>query len=389
MYMKFSKHVQIQPSATMAMNALAQKKELKGQHVYNLTAGEVEIETDIRISNAAKHALDRGETNYVSAAGIIELRTAVTNWYNEQYKTDFKSENAIVTCGGKSALQMLSHAFLEEGDEALIIAPFWVSYSSMVKLFGAVPKLIHTEYEQNWKVDLKKLEEAITEKTKVLFLNNGSNPTGVLYSREELKAILQIAQGHNIIVISDEVYSGLVYDNNEYVSCSEFDEYKENVVIVQSASKNFAMTGWRVGFVIGNTELIKKLTTIQSHSSSGTSSISQWAAVSALQHSKEITERIQTTLQKRRDVFIETFNRLFPEELKKPQCAFYNFIPISAFGVSETDSVAFCSRILEHGNVAMVPGVAFGMEGYVRCSFGIKEEKIIQALETLSSYLRL
>lgn len=386
--MQFSKFAHIEESATLLMNTLAKEKKRAGFTVHNLTVGEPLVETDAAIVDAAIDALKKGETHYTPVPGIEELRIAATNWMNKNFDTSFSAAQTIVTCGGKSALNMLCRAFIDEGDEAIIIAPYWVSYKSMVEMYGGVAKIAQTSEERAWKISPQEIQALITNRTKLLFINNGSNPTGVLYSKEELNELLKVAQEHNVLVISDEVYSGLVYDGQTYNSCASFQEYKDNVIVVQSCSKHFGMTGWRVGFVFAQEELIKKLTAIQGQTTSGTSSISQWAAVAAFENSDRIIPHVRDTVCKRRDVFVQTFEQLFGIKLSIPKSAFYFFVSLKTLGIESNDSVAFCRQLLEQGNVALVPGAAFGKEGYVRFSFGGYEEDIQQALHALAVYLK-
>ncbi|PIT86336.1 MAG: aspartate aminotransferase, partial [Candidatus Magasanikbacteria bacterium CG10_big_fil_rev_8_21_14_0_10_43_6] len=378
--MKFSTRLNIPPSETLAINTLANKKKAAGERVYNLSAGEPLVQTPPVIIDAAVAALQAEKTNYTPMAGILELRETASTWLNKQYGADFSVAETFVTNGGKFGLYALCQTLLNPGDEAIIIAPYWVSYAAMVQLAGGCPIVLHTKEEEQWKLDVGDLERSITQKTTCLILNNGSNPTGVLYTKEELQNILHVCAQRNILVISDEVYSGLVYDGHEYISCSSLGQYKDTVIVVHSMSKNFGMTGWRVGFVFGREALIQKLTTLQGQSTSNTASVSQWAAVAAFEHANDIIPSMQATLQSRRDIFFTEFERIFHYQLSLPPCGLYYFIPLTAFGVRETDSVAFCSRVLAEANVAMVPGAAFAMEGYVRCSFGVSEDEIIEAL---------
>ncbi len=386
--MKLSSEVRISPSATLAMNALAGEKKKKGEVVYNLTVGEPMIETSDIIVVAAKKALDEGKTLYTPAAGIPELRDAVAVWMNQNFASDFKKENTVVTCGGKHALLMTLQSLLEVGDEVLIPAPYWVSYPSMVELCGGKSIVIETEEKNNWKVTADQIENACSAKTKIMILNNGGNPTGVLYTKEEIENILKMAKEKALIVISDEVYSGLVYDSQKFVSVASFPEYRECSVIIQSCSKHFAMTGWRVGFVFGPKELITLIETLQSQSTTGTSSISQWAALAAFQNADEIIGEINREMQSRRDAFVENFKKYFGVNLLSPQAGLYAFISLKNFGVIETDSVAWCMKILEKANVVFVPGAPFGVEGYVRASFGGKIADVEAGLRSLAQYLK-
>jgi len=256
----------------------------------------------------------------------------------------------------------------------------------MVELVGGAVKIIETNEKNGWKPILGDIKLKINRKTKILILNNASNPTGCLYNKKELQQILQLAKENNIIVISDEVYSGLVYDG-KFVSCGSFDKYKDNVVVIQSCSKNFAMTGWRVGFAFGPGEIIKPMKTLQSQSITNTSTISQWAAVMALKNASKIMPEINLEMKQRRDLFVETFNRLFNQKISPPASALYCFISLSKLGVQNETSVEFCRRVLDKANVALVPGEAFGKEGYVRFSFGVEKEDAVKALEVLAGYL--
>lgn len=369
------------------MNALAAQKKKQGEVVYNLTVGEPMITTPEIIVMAAKKAMDEGKTLYTPAAGIPELREAFAAWMNTTFGSSYTKENAIVTCGGKHGLLMTLQALVEPQDEVIIIAPYWVSYPSMVSLCGGISQIISTEEQDGWKVTPHQIESACSAKTKILILNNGGNPTGVLYTREEIQNILEVAKKKNLIVISDEVYSGLVYDKQEFVSVASFPEYQENTIIVQSCSKHFAMTGWRVGFVCGPKELITLVETLQSQSTTGTSSVSQWAALAAIENVDTLIPQIKNEMQTRRDAFVSNFKKYFSVDISIPQAGLYAFIPMTRFGIQSTDSVQWCMKILEEANVVFVPGAPFGAEGYVRASFGGQINDVEKGLEQLAKYL--
>lgn len=288
--------ITIEPSATVVMNSLALQKKAKGERVYNLSAGEPMIPTPDVVIQAALLAMQQGKTHYPPVQGIPELLKVASSWINQTCQTTYELKNTIATCGGKFGIYALLQALLAPTEEVLIIAPYWVSYTGMVKIFGGVPKVVSTAPEKNWKVEVRDLENAYSEKTKLLILNNASNPTGTLYTKEELKEILDFAEKNNLIVISDEVYSGLVYTGQPYISCGSFEQYRERVFVIQSCSKSFAMTGWRVGFVFGDSGIIKVLTTLQGQSTTGTSIISQYAAVAAIENAKTITPAVNTAM---------------------------------------------------------------------------------------------
>ncbi len=385
--MKLSSTLKLSVSETIKMNGLALQKKAAGIRVFNLSAGEPMVDSHVSIIEGAQRAMREGKTHYPPVAGIPELREAFSEWMNVTYKTSYTSKQCIVTCGGKSGLYMLFQAILDPGDEVIMIAPYWVSYSGITEMFGGVPVVIPTKEENGWRTSREDIERACTPKTTLLVLNNASNPTGVLYTHEQLRSILEFAASKNITVVSDEVYSGLMYDNNEFVSCGSFPEFQENVVVIQSCSKHFAMTGWRVGFVLAPEPVIARLSTIQSQSTTGTSSISQWAALGAVQNAAAVIDSVRLHMQERRDVFTRSFNKLFSVSILSAPSGLYSFVSLKALGTQETDSMKFALRLLEEGNIATVPGAAFGQEGYVRFSFGAAKEELEAALQALKTFL--
>ena len=384
--MPFSTSLILQSSATVTINSLALAKKARGERVYNLSAGEPVMSPPAAVVAAAELAIRNGQTLYPPVSGIAELRTVAARWMESTFSASYTPEETIVTCGGKFAIYTLCQAFLTPGDGAVIIAPYWVSYPSIIRLFGAIPQIVPTTQEQDWKATAEAIERVITPRTKLLFINNAANPTGVFYSRVELEALLAVAARHNLLVISDEVYGGLMYDQHHFISAGSFPEYRDRVVVVQSCSKHFAMTGWRVGFAFGPQEIIQILTMIQSQSTTGTSSISQGAAVGALSAAVEVMGAVRGAMQTRRDIFMAEFKTLFGRSLTIP-AALYALVPISQMGSSETNSVHFCERLLNEANVTTVPGSPFGAEGYVRFSFGASEEDIVGGLRALKKWL--
>ncbi len=362
-------------SATVAINSRALEKRARGERVYNLSAGEPALPPHRAIVAAAKKALDEGKTGYPPVAGVPELRRMAAQWMNSVHDTQFSWTNTLVTPGGKFGIFAACQALVEPGDEAVIVAPYWVSYPTIVKLFGGVPVIVQSTESGGWIPDSADIEAAFTAKTKVVILNSACNPTGALYSRTLLGKILAAAQKRGIIVISDEVYSGLVYEG-AFVSCGVFSEYRDSVIVINSCSKNFAMTGWRVGFFCAPEELVKVVTMLLSQSVSGASTVSQYAALGALEHAQEITEEVRDAMRTRRDLFVVAGLPAAPAGL-------YSFAPLASLGATENDSAAFCERLITEKNIAAVPGSAFGAERYVRFSFGAAEEELKDALEVL------
>lgn len=375
-------------SATIEVNNLVLQKKLRKERVYNLSAGEPVYPMAQAVLDTVGLAMRDGRTRYSPILGVEELRIVVSDWMNRIYKSAYTPQNVIVTCGGKFGIYALCQTLLSEGDEALIISPYWVSYPILVRLARARPIIVNTEPENNWQIDLDKLFSAVTSRTKVLIINSAGNPTGVVYTRDEMSAILKFAAERNIKIISDEVYSGLTYDGIEFVSAASFPEYNNNVYVVQSVSKHFAMTGWRVGFVFGDGGIIKKLGDLQSQTTTGTSTISQWAAVSALMNASTIMSTVNSAMRERRDCLVSALRSFFYDKFTTPGSGLYLFVPIEALGVREADSVKFCRQLLDYANIALVPGAPFGRDGYVRFAFGGDKQEIIDAVHALAGYLK-
>ncbi len=366
-------------SATVAIHSMAVEKRARGETVYNFAAGDPILPSHPKVVQAVEEAIRTQMILYPPVAGLPELVSLCCRWMNEQHLCTYTEKNALVTAGGKFVLFAAMLHLLKEGDEVLIPAPYWVSYPQIAKLFKATPIFLQTLENNKWKLTPQVLKQHITARSKMLILNNAGNPTGVLYTKEELQELLEMASKHGIFVISDEVYSQIVYDANAFISCGPLSD---DVLVVQSCSKNFAMTGWRVGFAFGPEKLIASLTALQSHSTTGPSIVSQWAAIAAFKNQAEISRGVKDAMRERRDVFFETFNALFSCRLEKPSSALYAFIPLSIFGTSASSS-AFCKEVMQKANVACVPGDAFGKEGYVRMAFCEEKKMLRQGLQAL------
>lgn len=380
------KRLLVYESATVAINALVAAKKAAGERVHNLGVGEAILPTPEIILSAAEKAMRAGKTLYSPVAGIPELRSAAAAWINRWYGSDYSAEETIVTPGGKFAVYALLQALLEEGGEVIIIAPYWVSYPALVSMAGGISKIVNTRPTDGWRTSVSALTSACSSKTRAIILNNGSNPTGVLYAREEVGAILRLAEERNLTVISDEVYSGLTYGSSPYASTGSFPEYRERVCVVQSCSKHFAMTGWRVGFLFAPRETAEAVKIIQGQSTSGAATVSQWAALSAIENADFITAQVRDAVARRREVFLSSFEKHFGVRLNPPAAGLYCFFPLLALGSSEMDDIEFCRLLLKEANVALVPGSAFGAPGWVRASFGGPEDEIRATLERLFKY---
>lgn len=382
---KASNHL-VRDSATVRINSLAQQKMAAGISVFNLSAGEPKLPPHPALVKAVLAALKQGKTLYPPVSGIIELKKRVSAWMNLQYGSNFNLDNCLVVNGGKFGIYLLAQLLLNPGDEVIMAAPYWVSYPAITQLFGGQPIIVNTTLAEHWKLTPKNLQKVCTPKSKILILNNATNPTGVLYSKQELAAILNVAEEKKLWVIADEVYSGLTYGKEAFISCAAFAEYHDRVLVIQSCSKNFSMTGWRIGFVLGPEIIIKALTSLVGQSTSGVTTISQWAAIAAFKNAKKINNALVKKMQKRRDVLIKALQRYFSITVPAPVSTLYVFIALKDLGVKEKSSVAFCEQALEQAHVAMVPGVAFGKEGYVRLSFGAEEEDLRLGIKKLAAF---
>lgn len=376
-------HNKIAPSATVAINTLAQQKKAKGEEVFNFSAGDPNLPMHPDVAAGVSQALQTQDCSYPPLMGLPALRTAVANWLNSSYGCHYKEGHILVTCGGKFALYAALDLLLFPGDEVLIPSPFWPSYPTIVSHFNGIPINVPTKEVNGWKATPDELKKMSTPKTKVLILNQPNNPTGAIYSREELVKILELAEEQDWTVISDEVYSEILYDQEKFVSCGSFPQWQNRVVVIQSCSKNFGMTGLRVGFALGPEQLIAAMASLQGQTTTGTSSLSQWAALSAIKHADAVSSAMRTAMQKKRDHFMDTLNRLFSCDLPKPPSALYAFVSLNVFAQEKISSQDFCEKILREANIATVPGSAFGMEGYVRFAFTESLDHIERGLNAL------
>ncbi|AMP88903.1 pyridoxal phosphate-dependent aminotransferase [Legionella pneumophila] len=374
-------------SATVAINSLAQLKINAGIKIHNLSAGEPKLPPHPSIINAVTQAMEQGHTLYPPIMGIPELRKLSCEWMNRSYNCSFQQEHCLVVNGGKLGIYLLMQLLLQPNDEVIIPSPYWVSYPAMVELFAGTPVIMETTEVEEWKLTPQALKKACSAKSKILILNNANNPTGALYTQSELTHLLQVAEEHNLLVISDEVYSELTYDDHHYVSCGSFPQFRERVIIIQSCSKNFSMTGWRVGFIFAPELFINPLTSLVSQSTSGVTTLSQWAAVAALQEANQVNEWVQQNMQKRRDCLVQSLHDYLGLTITSPVSSLYVFLSLKKLGFQNQNSEEFCKQALDKANVAIVPGIAFGKEGYVRLSFGGGEEDLKSGIYALAQWL--
>ncbi|MCW3142196.1 MAG: pyridoxal phosphate-dependent aminotransferase [Methanophagales archaeon] len=366
----------IEESATIKMGQIAKKLQEEGKEVLNFSLGEPDFKTPEHICEAAKHALDLGYTHYVSSAGIKELREEIAKKIREENKVDASLENVIVTPGAKQAIYELMMSVLDEGDEAILLDPAWVTLESAVKIAGGVPKWVKRLEEG---VKYNSLESVASENTKMMIINSPNNPVGYVLSDDELKEIAEFAVDHDLLVLSDEIYERIIYERR-HVSIASFDDMQSRTVIINGFSKTYAMTGWRVGYAVAPVEIAKGMLKIQQHSVTCAPSFAQFAALTALRSSQECVEGMIEEFKRRRDVTVKRLNEIGLRCLN-PEGAFYAFVNTSNHG----NDIEFTERLLREAYVVVTPGSAFGLAGkdYVRFSFAASIEDILEGMERM------
>lgn len=384
----------VQASTTLAIDAMFKQMKSDGIDVIGFGAGEPDFNTPDNIKAAAHRVIDENKTRYTPAAGIMELRKAVCKRLKEDCGLEYEPAQVVVASGAKHSIFIALQVLLNPGDEVILPAPFWVSYYEMIKMAGGVPVVVTAAEEDDFKITAEKLAAAITPNTKAMILNNPSNPTGMMYTKAELEAIADVCVENDIYVISDEIYYSLVYDDREFTSFASLSEKaKELTIIVNGVSKSYAMTGWRIGYTVSNAQIAKVMSNYLSHSTSAPSSVSQWAAVEALDGPQERVFAMRDEFALRRDYIVERMNQIAGVSCLKPEGAFYVMMNIEKligrkFGdITVTDSDSFAKAFLEQGLVAVVPCTGFGAANFVRWSYATSMENIKEGLDRLEKFL--
>ncbi len=379
----------VKPSATLAIAAKSLELKAQGIPVISLALGEPDFNTPEHIAHAAKDAIDAKHTRYTAVHGIPQAHKAVCSYFLREYNATIEANNVIITNGGKQSLFNLFMVLCSHGDEVLVPAPYWTSYPEMVSLAGAKPVIVQTKAEDGFRLKIEDLEKAYTNKCKVLMLNSPSNPTGVTYSQEELENIAQWAIGHNLFIISDEIYDQLVYLPAQKASLIHlFKKYPDNIAICNGVAKSFAMTGWRLGYTVANPQIIKHCTTIQGQATSNVCSIAQYALVAALENSYDCIKPMKEAFMRRLAFAYKEISTWEGVICPKPEGAFYLFIDVSGI-LKRMNCTAdeLCTKILEHAKVAVVPGSAFGNPSCLRLSYALSDEDLQKALTAIKNYL--
>ncbi len=374
----------ITPSATLAIDSKAKQLKKEGKNVLNFGVGEPDFNTPENIKEAAKSAIDRNITRYTPVGGIPELREAIAKKFREYNKINYDASEVMTASGGKHGLYNIVASMLNDGDEAILPVPYWVSFEEMIKLAGAKPVFCKTD--EKFKLTANDVEAKITNKTKMLILNSPSNPSGAVVEKREIEKIAKLAVEHNFYVVSDEVYEHFVYGNKERISIASLNsEIKSLTITANSFSKTYAMTGWRVGYCGASKEIIKAMENFQSHASGNVSNISQMAALEALKGPQDSVKEMIKAFDERRKFMHKRLNEMPGIKCNEPEGAFYAFPDIRGTGMG---SMEFSSKLLDEALVAVVPGTAFGLEGHVRLSYAASMKDIEQGMERMEKWVK-
>ncbi|MGC9035732.1 MAG: pyridoxal phosphate-dependent aminotransferase [Verrucomicrobiia bacterium] len=376
----------LSPSLTLAVDAKAKALKAQGEDVIGFGAGEPDFDTPQHIRDAAAKALAEGFTKYTPSSGIPELRKAIAEKFKKDSGLEYKPSQIIVSCGGKHSCYNTVIATCEEGDEVIIPAPYWVSYPEMVKLAGATPIFIETTDKTEFKVTPEQLRAAITSKTRLFILNSPSNPTGTVYTPEEIKALGDICVERGILIMSDEIYDKLTYDGARHVSVATFSRaHYEHTIIVHGFSKAYSMTGWRLGYLAAPEPIAAAIDAIQSHSTSNPTSFAQKGALAALTGPQNHLQVWLEEYSRRRTYAWQRLNSMPGITCVNAKGAFYLFPNISGTGLKSTE---FCTKLLEQEKVAAVPGIAFGADDYIRISYATSMSNIQKGLDRMERFVR-
>ena len=393
--MKISKKANSIP-ASLTLEITAKVKQLKseGKSIIGFTAGEPDFDTPNYIKDSAKEAIDKGITKYTPVAGTMELREAICKKFKKDNNLDYKPSQIVVSDGAKASLFHAVYAIVDDGDEVIIPAPFWFTYEEQVKICGGIPKIIQTKKQNGYKITAQELEDAITPKTVLIMLNSPSNPTGALYTREELVELAKVIEKHNLLVISDEIYEKLVYTGVKPVSIASISDYmKENTIVVNGVSKTYSMTGWRIGYLAAPQQIASVISRVQGHTTSNACSFAQYATVTALSSGEEVIEEMRKSFDERRKVMMSKFDEMGIEYIE-PQGAFYIFADVSKYYGKSVDgkvingSMDFANLLTDHG-VAVIPGLPFYANDFIRLSYAVSLSDIVEGMDRIAKFISL
>ncbi|WP_105615943.1 pyridoxal phosphate-dependent aminotransferase [Vallitalea okinawensis] len=384
----------IKPSSTLAITAKAKQMKADGIDIVGFGAGEPDFDTPEHIKQAAIDAIESGFTKYTPATGILELKKAICNKLKRDNGLTYEPSQIVVSNGAKHSLTNTFMAILRPGDEVMIPAPFWLSYPQMVKMADGIPVIVKASKENDYKVTVDQLEAKVTTKTKAILINSPSNPTGMVYSKEELSSIAEFAVKHDLFIISDEIYEKLLYDGKEHISITSFgDEVIKRTIIINGVSKSYSMTGWRIGYAAAPLEIAKIMGNMQSHASSNPNAIAQKAALAAIAGPQECVGQMLVHFEDRRNYMVERLSKVKDISFVRPSGAFYVFIDISKL-LGKTykdqplsDAKEFARVLLEDKSVAVIPCADFGFADHIRLSYAISKENIKKGLDRLEEFI--
>ena len=392
--MKSNRVKDISASKTLEITKIANEMKSLGKEVINFAAGEPDFFTPKNIQDAAIKAIREGKTKYTATSGLSDLKKEIIKKLKYDNNIEYKEEQILVSTGAKQCLANIFLSILNDSDEVILLSPYWTSYPELIKIAGGKSVFLTGNHKNNYKINKLDLEKIITDKTKAIIINSPSNPTGVIYDKKELEEIAEVCKKYNLIIISDEIYEKLSYDRKKHISIASLseDSYKRTLV-VNGLSKAYAMTGWRLGYVAGDREVISYMTKLQSHTTSNPNTISQYAAIEALKGSQKELENMVIEFESRRNLTVNILNNIKEVSYIKPEGAFYVMIDVSKlyntyinnYYINNSDS--FCKFFLEEENVAAIPGSAFGADNYIRISFATSRENITKGLEKLQNFI--
>lgn len=385
----------VAPSLTLAITAQANKLKAQGVDIVGFTAGEPDFKTPEYIVNAAKEALDKGFTKYTPASGTAELKTAICNKLKRENGLSFTADRIVVSNGAKQSLYNVMQILVDEGDEVLVIAPYWLTYPELIKLNGGVPVIVEAKAENGFIPQIGDIEKAITSKTKAIIINSPNNPTGAVYSEEDIKAIAELCKKYDLWIVADEIYEKLVYNGKKHFSIAGVSEDAySRTFVVNGMSKAYAMTGWRIGYVAAPTaEAAKAMGSIQSHQTSNPNSVAQYASVRALSEGEDIISGMVEVFAKRRELMLSKFEGIKYVKPVASDGAFYIMVNVEElFGKEICGSVVnsameLSTVLIEKANVAVIPGECFGADKYIRLSYSLAEDKIVTGVERIGAVI--
>lgn len=388
------KAMEISPSLTLAITAKAKKMKADGIDVIGFGAGEPDFNTPKNIQDAAIKAIQQGLTRYTAASGIVELKEAIIKKLKEDNNLTYKTSQIIISTGAKQCLANVFQAILNPGDEVIVGIPYWVSYPELIQLADGVPVFADSEESNAFKLTVEALEKVVTEKTKAIIINSPNNPTGTVYTKGELEALANFAKEKELLIISDEIYEKLLYGEEGHISIASLSEDAYNrTIVINGVSKAYAMTGWRIGYAAASEKITSLMSNIQSHTTSNPCSISQYASVEALNGDQSEVEAMKKEFKARRDFMVDKINSINNLSCVKPEGAFYVMVNISKLLNKEVDgklikdSLSFSDLLLEKEKVAVIPGIAFGVDNFIRLSYATSMDNIKNGLDRIERFV--